>query len=232
MHTGSRENDTFEFENEDELDDKTIEPEIERMLEESDDDFSKLDEFVSKHKDSYARDLADFAFRAAIQSGNIKYVDHHAADFNLNDGDGYSTYLDEADDKEMQEVLMDHGALRSWDDYEDCRFAMETVNGEIIAFDSDFQQEVFRKYKRKYKLSNARICEIISEGFSDDESDRDVESDLETMGISVDDEEFSFDTECADNGYELMELLKDLGWDCEFEGNAWSLQPTGVYFIK
>ena len=53
----------------------------------------------------------------------------------------------ETDDEEMQEILMNHGAFKSWDDYEDCRFAMETVNGEILAFDSDFQQEVFKKYK-------------------------------------------------------------------------------------
>ena len=42
----------------------------------------------------------------------------------------------------------------------------------------------------------------------------------------------SEEPECGDSGYELMELLEDLGWDCEFEGDSWKLETIGVYFIK
>lgn len=222
----------FEIEGEEDLDDQTIEAEIKRMLDEAEDDFSELDDFISSYEDSYSGDIADFAFRAAIQSGKTEYVDEHADDFDLNDGDGYSTYLYETDDEEMQEILMNHGAFKSWDDYEDCRFAMETVNGEILAFDSDFQQEVFKKYKETYELSDERIAEIISDGIYDDASGRDVEDDLATMGVSINDDEYTFEDKCGDGGYELMELLEDLGWDCSFEGDSWKLETIGVYFIK
>lgn len=102
----------FEIEGEDkeDLDDNTIEAEIKRMIDESEEDFSELDDYISSHEDSYSGDLADFAFRAAIQSGNTEYVDQHADDFDLNDGDGYSTFLYETDDEEMQNILMNHGA--------------------------------------------------------------------------------------------------------------------------
>ena len=224
----------FEIEGEDEedLDDNTIEAEIKRMIDQSEEDFSELDDYISSHEDSYSGDLADFAFRAAIQSGNTEYVDQHADDFDLNDGDGYSTFLYETDDEEMQNILMNHGAFKSWDDYEDCRFAMETVNGEILSFDSGFQREVFKKYKDTYELSDERIAEIISNGIYDDESGRDVEDDLATIGVSVNDGEITFEDKCGDSGYELMELLEDLGWDCEFEGDSWKLETIGVYFIK
>ena len=110
MQTGSSGNDTLR-KYEDELEDETIESEIRRMLGESDDDFSELDGFVADHKDAYSGDLADFAFRTAIQTGKTEYVNVHAENFELNNGEGYSTYLYETDNEEMQEILMDHGAL-------------------------------------------------------------------------------------------------------------------------
>ena len=97
------------------------------MLIASSKDFDELDEFVEEHEDDHPDGLEDYVFRLAIQMGNTAYVEEHADEFGLNDGDGYSAYLNETDDEEMQEVLMSHGAFRSWDDYDDCKFAKEQM---------------------------------------------------------------------------------------------------------
>lgn len=202
------------------------------MLIASPDDFDDLDEFVEEHEDDHPNGLADYVFRLAIQMGNVSYVEEHAENFDLNDGDGYSTYLYETEDDEMQETLMNLGAFRSWDEYDDCRFAMETVNGEILAFDSDFQRAAFEKYKNDFGFSVERLCELLADGGYDDESGRDIEADLSALGVSLEDDGVSFAEKYGDDGYELMELLEELGWDCSFEGDSWKLETIGVYFIR
>ena len=57
-------------------------------------------------------------------------MEEHAKEFELNDLGDYSTYLNESEDIEMQDILMSLGAFRSWEEYWDCRFALETVNGK------------------------------------------------------------------------------------------------------
>lgn len=202
------------------------------MLIASPEDFDELDEFVEEHEDDHTDGLADYVFRLAIQMGNTAYVEEHADEFDLNDGDGYSTYLNETDDEEMQEILMSHGAFRSWDDYDDCKFAMETVNGEVLAFDDDFQREAFEKYKKDFGFTDKKLRDLLADGIYDDESGRDVEADLTALGVSFGDDDLTFSDKCGDDGYELMELLEELGWDCSFEGDSWKLESIGVYFIK
>lgn len=219
------------FESEEKPDDAAMEVEIRRMLEEAGDDFSELDEYIDSYEDSYSGDLADFAFRAAIQAGNSEYVDIHAEDFDLNDGDGYSTYLDETEDEDIQYILMSHGAFRSWENYDDCQFAMNTLNGWILTFDPDFQKEVFRRYKEAYELSDERIAGILSGDGVKEVSGRNVKEDLSLMGVSLKDGEIIFADMEGKDGYDLKALLKDLGWDCCFEGDSWQFETTGVYYI-
>ena len=128
---------------------------------------------------------------------------------------------------------MNHGAFRSWDDYDDCKFAMETVNGEILAFDSEFQKEAYEKYKEEFGFTDKKLRKIITEGLDDDEDyDRDVETDMTALGVSFENDEITFDDKCGDDGYELMDILEELGWDCAFEGDSWKFETLGVYFIK
>ena len=212
---------------------ETIEEMVRNLLVANPDSFEELDEFVEDHEEDHPDGLADYVFRLAIQMGNIKYVEEHAENFDLNDGEGYSTYLYETEDEEMQDVLMNHGAFRSWDDYDDCKFAMETVNGEILAFDSEFQKEAYEKYKEEFGFTDKKLRKIITEGLDDDEDyDRDVETDMTALGVSFENDEITFDDKCGDDGYELMDILEELGWDCAFEGDSWKFETLGVYFIK
>lgn len=222
----------FDIEEDEPLAQETIEQIVRDLLMASPEDFDELDEFVEEHEDDHPDGLADYVFRLAIQMGNTAYVEEHADEFDLNDGDGYSTYLNETDDEEMQEVLMSHGAFRSWDDYDDCKFAMETVNGEVLAFDDDFQREAFEKYKKDFGFTDEKLRDLLADGIYDDESGRDVEADLTALGVSFEDDDLTFSDKCGDDGYELMELLEELGWDCSFEGDSWKLETIGVYFIK
>lgn len=213
------------------MDEEKIEAEIERMLEESKEDFSELEEFISEQEDSYSGNLADFAFRAAIRSGNTAYVDEHIYDFELNDGDGYSTYLDETDDEEMQELLMNFGAAESWDDYDCYPFALENLGYTILSFTSDFQKEVFRKYKETRGLSDERIAQLLSEE-TGDASNRELRRELTALGVSVGDAGLTLQDKYGDHGLDLMMLLEKLGWKCDFRGQSWKLESTGVYFIE
>lgn len=220
------------FDDEEELTDEDLESAVIDLLDSCDEDFSDVDEYLDDHGDEYSGDLAEFAFREAIRRGMAAYVEEHADDFDLNDGGDCSTFLNETDDEDIIAILMDHGAFRSWEDYDDCLFAMETVNGEILAFATDFQKRVYQTYKESTGLTDARIAEILEDGIYDDTSGRDVEDDLSRMGVRFSDGSLSFDDICGQNGYDTMELIEELGWECAFEGDSWKLETLGVYFIR
>lgn len=227
-----------EEEDDNEPDDEEIEAHIQELLSGNPDEFDEIEEYIGEVEEHYSDDLSEFTFREAIRCGATNYVEAYAGDFDLNDGDGYSTYLYETEDPNMQEILMDHGAFKSWDDYADCRFAVETVNGEILAFDSDFQVEVFEKYLEFTGLTKAKIIQMLDEDYDQDEDDelpedldRYFEEDFEAMGISAEDGDIAFSDMIGDGGYSTKELLEELGWDCSFEGDSWKLETLGVYFI-
>lgn len=221
-----------EAEEEEELSDEEIEEEIDQFFANASDDFSELDEFLSEHEGEYGGDIAEYAFREAIRSGNYQYVEEHADDFDLNDSDGASSFIEETDDDEMKTLLMDHGAFKSYDDYSECRYAMETVNGNILAFDPDFQRAVYEKYKEITGLTEERIREIIADGGYDEELDREVESEMGEIGVIITESGVEFEDREYENGYDLNDLLEDLGYELSFEGDSWKLETVGVYFIK
>lgn len=214
-----------------------IEARIRELINDLAGDTGEVERYIASQEESYGEDITEFAFREAVRAGNTAFVEAHACDVELNDGDGYSTYLEETDNADMQQLLMERGAFRSWDDYENCRFATETVNGTILAFDDSFQQEAYEKYKATFGLTDEDIENIIS-GYEEDEdgnpydTDRDVEYDMETLGVTVDCGIPSFAYMCGEDSGDLVDLLAELGWDCEFEGSSWKLETTGVYFIR
>lgn len=215
-----------------------IEAHISKLLENNPDEFDEIEEYIGSVEDDYSKDVNDFTFREAIRVGATNYVEAYASDFDLNDGAGYSTYLYETDDPDMQEILMDHGAFKSLDDYVDCRFAVETVNGEILAFDSDFQQEVFEKYLEVTGLTKDKIIQMLADDYDQDEDedlpedfDRYIEEDFEALGIELEDGDISLIDKVGDRGYGTRVLIEELGWDCKFEGDSWKLETLGVYFV-
>ena len=84
-------------------------------------DIDEITEYLSAHEDLYSGDIFDFAFREAIRQGATEYIEENAENFDLNDGCGYSTYLQETDDEDVQDLLMELGAFRSWEEYCDCK---------------------------------------------------------------------------------------------------------------
>ena len=197
-------------------------------------------EFIEENEDEYSGDLNDFAFREAIRQGVTDYIDNHVDDIDLMDNGDSSSYLDETDDEDIQSLLMSYGAYRSFDDYTDYKFSVETVNNTVLSFDSDFQQEVFEKYLSTYGLTREGIIAMFSdtalvEAF-EDENERSFEEDMAAMGVTVEDGELKFldktDWDNNDYGMELHELVEELGWECEFEGESWKFETNGVYFIK
>lgn len=228
------EEDTSDFDDEEEKDDDEIESDINDLLSEAEDDFSELDEYLENYEDSYSGDINEYAFREAIRQGKAEYVEEHADDFDLNDTDGYSSYIYEAEDDEIVEILMNHGAFKSVDDYEDYKFSMESANGTIINFDTDFQQEAFEKYLETYGLTKEHVIELVSSGedYEDDDFDRDLAEDMSSLGVKVEDGEISFEDMYGEEGYGAKELLEELGWDCDFEGDSWKLETVGYYFIS
>ena len=216
--------------------DKEIEAHIAELMESAEDDDSEVIEYIGEQKDNYSGDIADFAFREAIRQGIISYIENHAEEFDLNDGDGYSTYLYETDDEAVQDVLIDCGAFRSWEDYSDYTFAMETINGSILAYDPDFQLEVFEKYMETYGLSEDDIIAMFDdedavESF-EDEQGRCFSDDMAALGVSVENDEITVEDMVDADGWELRELIEELGWECDFEGDSWKLETNGVYFIR
>ena len=215
-----------------EINSEELEEQIREMLSQTDGDFSELEEFIEEHEAEYEDDLAEFAFREAVRSGNTEYVDMFAQEIDLNDCGDCSSYLDETDDEGMLDLLMSHGAFRSWEYYDDCLFAMETVNGEILSFDPDFQKEIYEQYKEKFNLTDEQIMNYIDGDEDDLETDRYIDEDMEALGVSFEDGEPQFMDMVSSSGFSTMELLEELGWSCSFEGDAWKLETAGVYFIS
>ena len=209
------------------------ETKIKKMLKNDDFDVSEIDEYIEEHEEEYNEgekeyELSEFAFRAAVEIGNHEYVEEHIDDFDLNDNGDSSSYLNLTKNEEMIELLMDHGAFRSWEDYSDCKFAVETINCTILAFDSDFQKEIFEKYKEENDISDESVVKILEEEIEDEE----IANVLELLGVILDGGEIAFVDQVDSPGNELKDLLEELGWECDFEGEMWKLETSGVYFIK
>ena len=139
---------------------------------------------------------------------------------------------EDAEDEEDEEYI-------PWDNYYDCRFAVETTEHEIIAFNDNLQAELFEKYLTFTGLTKAKIIQMLADDYNEGEdedlpegSKRCFEDDFEAMGISVEDGKIVFSNMVGERGFSTKELLEELGWECSFEGDSWKLETIGVYFIE
>lgn len=214
-------------EDDEELTDEEIESDIKEFFMESDDeDFEWLDDYLMDHECEYSGDIYEFAFREAVRQGKAGYIDEHSYEIELNDGDGCSTYLDETDDEDIKQLLIDNGACRSWEDFYDCQFAVETVEWTFLAFDTDFQEEVYEKYKEENNLTDEQVIAALREG------DSDIAEIMYCLGIEEENGEITFANVYNRSGMGALNILRDLGYSPEFEGNSWTLETIGVYYIE
>lgn len=115
-----------------------------------------------------------------------------------------------------------------------CRFATEGTSGDILAFDHDFQKEVFKKYKKKYGLTNKIIQDIMDGDIEEDDYERPVLDDLCFLGVTIEDGKAYFEEKSGDASYDggaIMDILEDLGYTCETSEDSNATDLIGVYFI-
>lgn len=104
-------------------------------------------------------------------------------------------------------------------DYEECSFAMEVVNGEIISLTTDMQEKIMERIHKRLKIKEDELIEYLKDGDSDDErfdplGDIGVDALAVALGYDEDSEEFKRDgvgfleSEFGWEVKELMELLE------------------------
>lgn len=214
-----------------------LEQKLRELLLNSPGDFSELEEYLETVKAFYSGDADELAFRVAVRCECYDYVEEHIEDIELNDEEGFSTYLYETENSDILQLLMEHGAFRSWEDYGGCRFAMETVNGTILACDPDFLIEVLEKYLEDIGLTAEKAAAMLEKDYDPEEDDpvdaRELRSALDSLHCRVKRGRLLPGDPIGDDcGWELKELIEDLGWDMEFEGDSWTLETLGVYFVE
>lgn len=91
--------------------DGQIECDIDQMLEDSEDDFSELYDYLNENEDCYESDIREFAFREALWMGKTRYILENIDDIELNDDGDCSSYFDETEDGELIRILLEHGAV-------------------------------------------------------------------------------------------------------------------------
>lgn len=223
------------------LSDEQIENAVNRFFDGKPDDeemFSPLEYyFREKYSRQYSGDLEIFSFVSALRHNNYEYVYENVDNIDINDKGSYSSYLYETTDNEIKDLLFEYGAIRNEDDYcnEKYKFVYDNDADEVLVFNEDFQKKVYNKYKKVHKLNDKLISRILeSEGNMDDEDDDDdidyctIYDELDTLGISSDDGEIVF----GDPNGDPRDILEELGWECDFEGETNHFGSYGVYFIK
>lgn len=185
---------------------------------------------------SFEAELAEYIFRLAVCNEDYDYVEEHIENYKENAG-LLSRCLHETKDSDMRETLIDNGAEVSAEDYADCAFAVESVNGSIIAFSDALQKQALEKYKDKYDFSDEKLS-ILADfdepiGNADDWHDSPKVA-LKRLGVRFENGRVIYDGKRgAEDGLELRDMLEELNpeWRCRFEGESWSLQEYGIYFI-
>lgn len=201
-----------------------------------DNDYSDIDEFIEENRDDCEEDLCEIAFRMAVQGGYKDYVSAHTDDVELNDEGGSSSYLDDAPDEEMEQILLSAGAYRSWEDYDGCSIAIETLEWTLLSFDEAFQDAVYQRFLKVSGLSEEDIAAYLRNN-GEDEPDVDdgpsLEWACEVLQIHLTDGKVCMNYyDYGDEAGDLMDFAEELGWDFDFEGDDWKLETNGVYFIS
>lgn len=118
----------------------------------------------------------------------------------------------------MRDFLLKHGAYRDWNEFirGAFPFACETLNGNLLYLDEDFQREVFRGYLDENELTEDNIIDFLSGGdFEPEDECLNLEEDLDGLGVSLKDGELVFDPDV--NGKAFVEAAENAGYGMEYE---------------
>ena len=227
----------------DDLDIYEIEHHIKAVLASDPEDLTRIDAYVDNCEGAYYSDLKEFAFRTAVRQNALHYVEAHADDVELNDEDYLSnwrssSYFDDSKTEEMNRLLAECGAVHDETYHAHDYFAMETNQGRILSF--TIQQEVFFQYMDYIGLTPKdvfRICEEKDYNQAEDEStpkhiDRNIVEDLNRLGLYVWKGRIHFHDVTGEDGWSVKDLLEDIGYDLEFEGESERYEVNGVYYIE
>lgn len=208
-------------------------------------DIETVEKLVNENREIFRttndEDIDETTFRIAIEEDCVDYIAQHCFDIELNSIDGYSPYLYMTDNKLIQNILMDAGASKNLDDYCDCLFAMETVNGLLLALDDDFRKEIVTKMLSVSSLDETTLAAMIEDNTLEEYeypescplSDS-LDCICNALALSAADGQLEYESipfDDSDSGYVILDLIRDLGWNPDFEGDMWKLETCGVYFI-
>ena len=97
----------------------------------------------------------------------------------------------------------------------------------------------------EHNLSDESVVALLNklstgEDLNDEEEELEMVCDL--LKVSVSDNgtlqlgEYGWsgevESECGTSGFDLVELLENLGYDIKFVGERWKLETNGVYYIE
>ena len=204
-----------------------------------------VEEYVKEHSEE--EDIDDIAFLAAVQTGNIDYIQNHAFDIDLNNEEAgrYSSYIYETDDPIIQRVLFNCGAFRKLEDYDDCSFVFITNTG-ALNLTAKMHKAVYRKLLESLGVSEKKFVELVNAEMFDEDLDIEQEPDwfdqyslediCEMLHLEINDDNrvelVEFEPYEETDLYELPELLESLGFDVQFDGEYNRRGNNGVFFIK
>lgn len=146
----------------------------------------------------------------------------------VNDDDGFCSALYVTDNEDVRSLLFEYGANNSLEDYEGMRFAIETIDWEVVSFDPDFRSQLIEAVIKKY--GNEDKKEDAGEYSKFDEYKEALCFDVEDGEVIIEEKEhYDF------QGVDLFDVVKkfetELSYDIKFEGTSWKLETKGVYFV-
>ena len=153
---------------------------------------------------------------------NILYFVLTNYELEVNDEDGFCSALNVTEDSRIRNLLFEHGANNTMEDYDGMRFAVDTINWEVISLNSDFREELIDAVIKKHGVEDADNFDFYKEALCFDIKDGEViieEKELDELyGIDL---------------YEVAkEFQKDLSYGLDFEGSRWKFETNGVYFVS
>lgn len=97
----------------------------------------------------------------AVRNGDADFVRENISSVDLNDP-AEGGYLRETEDPEMRRLLIEGGALISYDDYTNCRLAMESTACDVIAYSGEFQEELLERYLAFIGMNARQVIKLYS----------------------------------------------------------------------
>lgn len=207
----------------------------------ADDDCEQAEQIVEEYADDWEGDddLDITALESAVELGCTDYVEAHVEDFDLYEL-GYLHSL--TTDPSMHETLADQGICRETEDFFGFRFAMESVNGTVLSFDPEFQQECWDRFREMHPCNDEDLLRILQmleeEGLESvelEDEEYEIAQACTLLNVCEEDGEIvlkSFDDTMGEEYWDLPELIDSLGFDTHFEGDSWKMETNGVYYIE